>query len=80
MFSVYFVISVDTAEVCYDELETVIHHGEGRCCGIAYRWANIDKGQLRTYLAVQQTETLCGLTELTQKQFVWPQQPDGSSW
>ena len=46
---------------------------------LTYRWVNIDRGQLRTCLAEQQAEAHNGPTELTEKQFVWPQQPDGSS-
>lgn len=49
-----------------------------RCRRVTRRWVNIDKGRLRTRLAERRApEGHNGPTEPTQKQFVWPQQPDG---
>lgn len=45
------------------------------CCKVPHRWVNIDQGQMRTFLAQQHPEAHNGPTELTQKQFVWLQQP-----
>ncbi len=48
MFSICnFVISYNSSlhieETCCYQLEIVIHHSGVRCCGITYRWVNIDK-------------------------------------
>lgn len=48
MFSICYLVisynsSLHTEEMCFYQLEIVIHHSGARCCGITYRWVNIDK-------------------------------------